>query len=198
MPKIVDHDQRREQLAEAAWRVIRRDGVEGASVRSVADEAGMSLGSLRHYFTTQSELLEFSMRLVSERVNKRIQNMTYSGNPRQDIEAIIGELVPLDEERLAECEVWLAFVGSALAHPKLRELSEEVHDTLYAGFRRIVDSLIQIGMARPETDPHLEAMRLHALVDGLVVHGVTRKQTMSPEDIRQVIVYHLDRMAGEG
>lgn len=197
MPKIVDHDQRREQLAEAAWRVIRRDGVEGASVRSVADEAGMSLGSLRHYFTTQSELLEFSMRLVSERVNKRIQNMTYSGNPRQDIEAIISELVPLDEERLAECEVWLAFVGSALAHPKLRELSQEVHDTLYAGFRRIVDSLIQIGMARPETNAHLEAMRLHALVDGLVVHGVTRKQTMLPEDIRHVIVYHLDRMAAD-
>lgn len=194
MPKIVNHDQRREQLAEAAWRVIRREGLEGVSVRSVAEEAGMSLGSLRHYFMTQSELLEFSMRLVSERVNKRIENMAYSGNPRQDIEAIIGELVPLDEERLAECEVWLAFVGSALAHPGLRELSKEVHESLYAGFRRIVDSLIRLGMARPEIDAHLETMRFHALVDGLVVHGVTRKQTVSPEDIRQVIVYHLDRI----
>ncbi|RIX50957.1 TetR family transcriptional regulator [Paenibacillus nanensis] len=194
MPKIVDHEERREQLAEAAWRVIRRDGVEGVSVRSVADEAGMSLGSLRHYFTTQSELLEFSMRLVSERVNQRIQNIRYSGNPRQDVEAIVGELVPLDEERLAECEVWLAFVGSALAHPKLRELSEEVHDSLYQGFRRIVDPLIQHGLAKPDIDAHLEAMRFHAMVDGLVVHGVIRKQLVTPEEIRRVVNYHLDRI----
>ncbi|WP_409344371.1 TetR/AcrR family transcriptional regulator [Paenibacillus sp. MBLB4367] len=188
----MNHDQRREQLAEAAWRVIRREGLEGVSVRSVADEAGMSLGSLRHYFVTQSELLAFSMRLVSERVKNRVLSMNMSGNPRTDMEAILGELVPLDEERLAECEVWLAFVGSALANPSLRSLSEEVHDSLYAFFRKIVDSLIHLKLAKPGIDAKLEAMRLHALVDGLVVHGVMRSPKVTPDEITRIVSYHLD------
>ncbi|MBD2845640.1 TetR family transcriptional regulator C-terminal domain-containing protein [Paenibacillus sp. IB182496] len=196
MPKIVNHDERKEQLAEAAWRVIRRDGLEGASVRSIADEAGMSLGSLRHYFMTQAELLQFSMRLVSERVRARIEHKVYSGDPYRDIAAIIGELVPLDEERLAECEVWLAFVGSSVADPALRELGQEVHNELYRGFRQIVDSLIRLGLARPGIDASLETMRLHALVDGLVVHGVTRQGTMTREHIQQIIAYHMDELSG--
>ncbi|MDQ6422200.1 TetR family transcriptional regulator C-terminal domain-containing protein [Paenibacillus sp. LHD-117] len=188
----MNHDQRREQLAEAAWRVIRREGLEGVSVRSVAEEAGMSLGSLRHYFVTQSELLAFSMRLVSERVEKRIRNRVRSEDLRQDIEAIIRELVPLDEERLAECEVWLAFIGSTLAYPSLRALSEEVHDALYHLFREIVDALIHLKLAKPGLDAGLEAMRLHALVDGLVVHGVMRARKVTPDEITRTVAYHLD------
>ena len=48
MPKVVDHAARREQLAAALWRVVVRDGVEAASLRRVAAEAGWSVGSLRH------------------------------------------------------------------------------------------------------------------------------------------------------
>jgi Uncharacterized protein conserved in bacteria len=59
VPKVVDPAERRRELAEAVWRVIRRDGLEQASVRNVAREADLSMGSLRHYFATQSELMAF-------------------------------------------------------------------------------------------------------------------------------------------
>lgn len=52
--KVVDAGVGRRELAEAVWRVILRDGVEGASVREVAAEAGLSSGSLKHYFGSQS------------------------------------------------------------------------------------------------------------------------------------------------
>ena len=57
MPVRLDHDERRTELAEAVWRVIRREGVRGASVRGVAREAGLSMGSVRYFFGTQEELL---------------------------------------------------------------------------------------------------------------------------------------------
>jgi AcrR family transcriptional regulator len=192
MPKIVDRDQRREQLAEAAWRIIRRQGLVGVSVRSVAEEAGMSLGSLRHYFVTQSELLAFSMRLVSDRVTKRIEKIAWSGNPRTDMMAVIDEIVPLDDERLAECEVWLAFIGSALVDPALRSLSQEVHDSLYALFLHVVNAIVNMRPARIDIDAEFEAKRLHALVDGLVVHRVIRKELVTPDDISRIVSYHLD------
>ncbi|MFF2091632.1 TetR/AcrR family transcriptional regulator [Paenibacillus sp. NPDC058174] len=194
MPKIVDHDRRREQLAEAAWRVIRREGMEGVSVRSVAEEAGMSLGSLRHYFVTQSELLAFSMQLVSERVMRRLKELKLNGNPRQNIELIVAQLVPLDEERLAESEVWLAFMGRAVGDPSIRAFSLQVHDQLYNGFLSIVSGMVVQGLAAANLDVELEAKRLHALVDGLVVHGVTRPERLNAAEINRVLLYHLDQM----
>jgi AcrR family transcriptional regulator len=54
MPKLIDHEVRRLELVEAAWRVILRDGAGRVSVRAVAAEAGVSAGSLRHLFPTQA------------------------------------------------------------------------------------------------------------------------------------------------
>ena len=67
MPRLIDHDARRAEIADAAWRVILREGVTGASVRTVAAEAGLSSGSLRHVFATQSALLVYAFQLVIDR-----------------------------------------------------------------------------------------------------------------------------------
>ncbi|MEF3306976.1 TetR/AcrR family transcriptional regulator [Paenibacillus sp. GYB003] len=192
MPKIVDHDSRRVQLAEAAWRIIRSRGIDEVSVRNVAEEAGMSLGSLRHYFSTHSELLAFSMRLVSERVENRLRSGTWDGDPRSALERIVAELVPLDEDRLAECEVWFAFAGKAIADPSLAALMREVDGALHAFFRRITDDLIARQLTKPGIDAEHEAFRLHALVDGLVVHAVACPERMSRERIERTLAYHFD------
>src|SRR5262245_17919424 len=118
MPKIVDHEERRRQLAEAVWRVIRREGVEAASIRTVAEESGWSTGALRHYFTTRSELLAFAMRLVTDRVTARVLTLaTRADQPRQAAERLLHEILPLDDERRAEAEVWLAFSARARVDP---------------------------------------------------------------------------------
>lgn len=75
MPKQIDHEKRRKQIAEATWRVILERGMEGASARNIAKEAGLSLGALRHYFSTQDELLAFAMKLVQEKVTDRIKDI---------------------------------------------------------------------------------------------------------------------------
>ncbi|MGO1312616.1 MAG: TetR/AcrR family transcriptional regulator, partial [Brevibacterium aurantiacum] len=108
MPKLIDHESRREEIAAAAWRVIVRDGVAGASVRSVAAEAGLSVGSLRHVFASQSQLLAFAMKLVIDRAGERVRRLPRAPSPLESAEAIAEELLPLDEDRRLEMEVYLA------------------------------------------------------------------------------------------
>lgn len=198
MPRVVDRAERRRELGEATWRVIRRDGLERASVRTVAREAGVSVGSLRHYFETQSELLAFSMRLVAERVTERVVErvgaLELAGDPRHRILAVIGELLPLDDERRAEGEVWLAFTGRALVDPDLRVLNEEVYGGLHNVFGLLVDVLIRRGPAVSGLDAQVEAERLYALVDGLAVHAVTQPSQMPPERLSKVVAHHLDSL----
>ena len=61
MPKVVDVEQRRAELAAAVARVIARSGIEGATMRQVAAEAGWTTGTLVHYFTNKRELLQFTL-----------------------------------------------------------------------------------------------------------------------------------------
>jgi len=50
VPKIVDHDHKRKMIAETAWKIIETEGVEKASIRRIASEAGMSTGAIDQTF----------------------------------------------------------------------------------------------------------------------------------------------------
>ncbi len=194
MPKLVDHEARRVAIAEAVWRVIRRDGLARASVRAVARESGLSAGSLRHVFATQSELLAFSMRLVADRVEARLRALPATGDARRDAEAALHELLPLDDDRRAEAEVWLAFAGQALVDPRLRAQREEVDTLIHDFHARQIDALAEAGAALPAADRATEAERLGAVVDGLVVHALMQPERADAALQRAVVARHLDAL----
>ena len=60
MPKVIDHAAREIAIAEAAWEVLRSRGIRGLSVRNVAAQADLAVGSLRRSFPTQRSLVPVS------------------------------------------------------------------------------------------------------------------------------------------
>src|SRR5687767_9766745 len=72
MPKFVDAALRRQEVVEAVFRIIAADGLERASLREVADEAELAVGSVRHYFASSDELLTHSFGVVVDRVVGRL------------------------------------------------------------------------------------------------------------------------------
>jgi AcrR family transcriptional regulator len=183
VPKVVDHDARREELAGALWRVVMRDGIEAASVRRVAAEAGWSTGSLRHYFDSQAALLAFAMELVIDRVTLRVEAVSATDTPREIAERALQEVLPLDDERRAEMQVWLAFTTRSFVDPELRELRDRAH----AGVRTLCEGAARLVGASP-----LDAQRLHALVDGLALHAVLDPATTTPARQRALLAAELD------
>jgi AcrR family transcriptional regulator len=67
MPAIVDHEQRRRDIAELAVKLIARYGVQGVTIRQLAAAADCSTAALTHYFRTKEELLLFTFRHASDR-----------------------------------------------------------------------------------------------------------------------------------
>ncbi|MCW3814032.1 TetR family transcriptional regulator C-terminal domain-containing protein [Micromonospora sp. DR5-3] len=192
---MVDAEARRTELAEAVWRIIMRDGLEQASVRNVAREAGLSMGSLRHYFATQSELLGFALRLVGDRIEARLRAVDITGDQRHVVLAMIDEMLPLDRQRRGECEVWLAFTARAAVEPSLASLREEIDARLAEAFQMMIRRLADSGALRPELDHTVEAERLYALVDGVILHAVLQPSRMSGAAGRAVIAAHLAQIA---
>jgi AcrR family transcriptional regulator len=186
MPKIVDREQRREELATALWRLVVREGIEAASVRRVAAEAGWSTGSLRHYFATHSELLAFAMELVVQRVTERVGRLRPSDDPRETAARVLHEVLPLDADRRAEMQVWLAFTTRSLVEPDLRGLRDRAH----AGLRSLCFGAVQL-LGGDEAD----AERVHALIDGLALHAVLDPETTTPERQVELLGAELDAVA---
>ncbi|WP_042417293.1 TetR/AcrR family transcriptional regulator [Streptacidiphilus anmyonensis] len=189
MPKIVDPEERRASVAAAVWRVVRRSGLDGVSVRTVAAEAGLSPGSLRHYFATQAEVLAFAMQLVLDRVRARVEAVEPDPDTATAVRRVIEELLPLDAERRAEAEVWLAFTTRAQVDPALRALRDASYDALESVCGQLTDALLPDHPGR-----EAEVERLYALIDGLVLHAVMRPDRATPALMRAVVDRHLTEL----
>lgn len=163
----MNRDARKAQLAEAVWQVILDQGISAVSVRTVAERAGVVVGSLRHIFPTRSELVQFSAELMMERVTQRLLAAAPHDDPRDYVLAIIKNVLPLDPDRRAEYEVNLALLAERAAVPGLQQVSLDAHQQLADLCARLVEMLT--GQAGTPGTASL-AHRLHALIDGLAFH----------------------------
>jgi AcrR family transcriptional regulator len=167
VPKLVDHEQRRKELAGAVWRVIVRDGVAEVSIRSVAAESGWSSGALRHYFATRAELLAFACEQVIEQVTNRLSTMQPAGSVRDAVGDILLQTMPVDADRHTEASIAFAFLALGLGDPELARVQRLHFTSMYELCLRLVRQLVPT----PRGASHETlARRLHALVDGLTVH----------------------------
>src|ERR1700689_2299862 len=124
MPKEVDHPARRRELADAACRVIARNGLGATTLADVAEESGWSIGSIRHYFPNKDELIAAALWRAGERVDDRIRRRTAGGMTVKDLRAVAIALLPLDADGRQDSVVYLAFLAQAAVVPALADAAE--------------------------------------------------------------------------
>ncbi|MBW1988939.1 MAG: TetR/AcrR family transcriptional regulator [Deltaproteobacteria bacterium] len=67
MPKIVDHEQYREELLEKCFHLFSEKGFSKVTMREIAKEAGISTGAMYHYFPSKHAILEQMFLYVAQR-----------------------------------------------------------------------------------------------------------------------------------
>lgn len=194
MPKVVDHEERRRELAEAVWRIVQRDGIDHASVRAVAAESGWSSGSLRHYFPTQDALLGFAMELAYRRFLARLEKIGTPVGNRELVKAIAHEMLALDDERRVEAAVLLSFLPRAMVEPSLHELERYGTRQLYGEVARILSAAQEAGELREGVVPMKAARRLIVLVDGLNIHHGLGPDELTADDMVEAVDEQLDAL----
>jgi AcrR family transcriptional regulator len=204
VPIHVDHEARRSLLARAVWRIVARDDVAGASVRAVAKEAGLSMGSVRHFFGTQDELLLFAVEELVEQARRRIEAGTPArlallagGRPIAAVSALLEEVLPLDPERQTEAKVWIAFTT-----PPTSASIASVREQVDSGVRELcgnaLDALEELGLLGPDRDRRVEIERMHALLDGLTIHLTLEPALLAPDEASSILVTHLGELSAAG
>jgi TetR/AcrR family transcriptional regulator, regulator of biofilm formation and stress response len=154
---------RREQILEAALRVIGRAGIHAVTHRAVAEEAGVPLGSTTYYFDSRDDLIRQALEYVAaseiERYGKRAEELRDVKTAHALADRLIDELVAAAEDRIAyiaEYELWL----EAGRRPELREAAQSWCD---AEQRSVALAMQTLGSGDPSTDASLVV----AAIDGL-------------------------------
>jgi AcrR family transcriptional regulator len=184
MPKDVDHDERREELIEAVWRVVSRDGLEGATIRGIAQETGWSSGVLAHYFTDKDDILASALRLAYTRIAERWDRKLADLTGIRALHELVLDNLPLDDERELETRFlmsyWSRVIRGGDGVPRPARRGPLLIDRL----AELVREGQAAGEIRTDEAPEDVAEHLLALIDGFSLHGLLDPQRLSRE--RQV------------
>ena len=202
MPKFVDAALRRQEVVEAVFRIVAADGLERASLREVADEAELAVGSVRHYFASSDELLSHSFGVVVDRIVSRLAAAddrlaeAQPGTPEyhQGVLTLLGELLPLDDERAVDACVWMAVKNAARPRPFLAADAGRSHRAVAAIVGRLVMDLSSAADPDVAVDQQrlvTEAERLLATLDGLTMHALLQPEWMTAQMCGDVLESHL-------
>ncbi|MDR2930826.1 MAG: TetR family transcriptional regulator [Propionibacteriaceae bacterium] len=195
MPKIVDHDKRREELLEAVIRVISRNGVEGTTMRVIAEESGWSTGSLAHYFSDRDDIVASALRYSHTTIRKRWTRKLKNKTGLAAVRELMVDNLPLDKTRATETRLEVVFWGQAANQPRLLAVQRNNDGTLFEAMKRYVDQAHEAGELTADTNTELVTQRLLALIDGLSVRHMLSETQITQADMLQIVDEEIERLS---
>jgi AcrR family transcriptional regulator len=203
MPKRVDHDERRRQIATAVWRIAADHGLDAVNMRDVAAEAGVSLRLVQYYFETKHTLLVLALRYLNERCEQRttgriaatLAEIPGETSTRIVLREVLMEFLPLDDEHRDTLHVYLAYYVRSLNDPELAAVFLADEAPLEDLVAVMLGQAHQAGELASWIDAKHEADLIVSGVNGLgmdLLHGRRRL-----DDVVATIDYHLVRLFGD-
>jgi len=169
-------------------------GYERATVRDVAEEAGVSTGTIVHYFGDKDTMLEAALldKVQDTGIAFRAA-LTGAQTAWERLERLVNASIPETDEVRDEWRLWLTFWGEVTRNERLRAVSEKQHRR----WTRFLARIIAEGSASGEfadVDANLTATQMAALIDGLAIQTTLQNPALGPTQMRQICLSALQRL----
>lgn len=193
----VDHEERRTQIAEALLRIADTQGLQSASMRAVAAEAGVSLRLVQYYFTTKQALLLDALARLGAQLQARMDTWVRSAGslptPRRTVTAVLSSILPTDAESRRITRTYAAYYTLVLNDPELLAQHGAAYPALLEGFlARQIHAAQQAGEVDPTKNPDVTAAGLLAMVNGLGSSVLGGQRT--GDDALAILTHHLNEV----
>lgn len=194
MPKIVDHEAQRVKFAEAAMRLIARHGIEGVTMRAVAAEAGLSYGSLFHYFDSKDDLLMHAVRHLTSLQTARVNEYTSQYSGLKALEHLLCDDAIVNESSRDSWTVWLTFQYKVALDTSFADLHAEMIGGWLERIRSLLTDAMAAGEISNDLDVESEAMAIWAYSSGVGQLGLLHPESVPPAFQKRLITKYLDRL----
>lgn len=184
-------DAPKARLLDALVSITAERGLDQVSIREVAAEAGVSVGTVQYYCRSKDEMLEMAFRHILRRMSDRAAATRRTGTFTQVLRRALQEFLPLDDLRRRESRVYLAFAARAAVTPRLAEVQHELLGEMRARCAAVFQAAKDSGEAADDFDPKAAATVTTALVDGLLLHMLTDPSGLRATTAVRVLDDHL-------
>jgi AcrR family transcriptional regulator len=198
VPKKVDHQLRRAEIAEAVGRIARTRGLRDVSFREVAAEAGISVSLVQHYFGTKANLLIGALDIHSARLGaeilQRVEALGPQAGPLDRVRTVAASFLPVDAGTRDAMLLYHTFAAAALTDPNLRNADAFRNaDALIELLTGLLTEARQAGEIANDVDAGMTAWTLLALVLGLSLGMLLEQTTLG--DVEAVLNAYLNGLA---
>jgi AcrR family transcriptional regulator len=187
MPRIVDRDKKRSEIAQKSIEVLAKRGFQATTIQEIADAAGLGKGTVYHYFKTKEEILS----AVSEEILHEMERsfgaaLLRIDKPMEKLSALIEEAlrVTKDVEYLfiVYTELWLMNLRGDHYNDYMSVI-KNLHEDLKKLTAGMIDEGKKQGLWDKDTDSGALAAYLVASFDGVIAHYMMDKENF---DIKRV------------
>ncbi|UCF38291.1 MAG: TetR/AcrR family transcriptional regulator [Acidobacteriota bacterium] len=176
MPKVTEEhvEARKAQILQAAFRCLVSKGYSKLTIRDIAREAGLSLGTIYLYFENKEEILQVLAGATRQRADEQIEDAFPEGSPLEMIgsvfEMVLTRYRDSDSEPLMKLDLQLW--AEALHHPELQELFGDGLNDRIEKFSVLIVQAQRDGLIPASLEPEAVARLYMAILMGLEVQKV--------------------------
>jgi AcrR family transcriptional regulator len=196
VPKRVDHDERRREIAEALFRIAATQSLQAVTLRAVAAEAGISMFQVQYYFPAKEQMLQYAWRRITElgaeRAGRDITEALQTGDERAVIRACLLAVLPADERSRMLCAVQIAYFAVDVT----RGGQDPDQQAMLPHLVRLVAGQLEQAQQRGDVPAHvdtqLEADALATMTAGLLSSILV--EAYDTEQATRIIDYRLGHL----
>lgn len=189
MPRIVDHEARRQEIVASYLALLEHQRIGLASSRSLAAQLGISNSLLWRYFKDMNELITQAYRTVVQNVDDRIMFAIAGRRGLEAARRMITELLPLNGVSQAEARLVVAFWGLEVTR------GTAIADGLteQEAWRSVLERLLNEAAQR-QGSPELNAGDLARIIMNMSMHAQIEYSINGNGDAARQTAALIDRM----
>ena len=175
-------ERRRDDLIAAALDLVSEGGPQAATVRAIAQRAGVTAGLIRHYFSTKEDLTRAAYRRLMDRMTADSAVVLQDGpdDPAARLAWFVAASVSPPVVDPVAVGLWAGFLHGVQRDAAMRD----VHIATYLGFRDMLQSLIAaLPRAVPAAQLRCDAIACNAIIDGLWLEGSVLPEAFAADEI---------------
>ncbi|MEU7283461.1 TetR/AcrR family transcriptional regulator [Streptomyces sp. NPDC045431] len=191
----MDHEARRTRLVEAVWSLAERGGIEQVSLRKVAEEAGVSMGQIQHYYSSMQALIRDALDRAVRAVNATIENAVTAADttsPEAVLRACLSALISPAQESTRLMRFALAAAGRAVSDPTMAKVLAPGDDKLLTFTAGLITAAREERGSKPRCEERTDADICWSLATSLGVDIALGYRT--PEAAERLLDHHIEQV----
>lgn len=158
--KAAKREAKKTEIAVSTLDALKQLGYANTTLRDIAAQSGLSLGSLTYYFDDKVELITYCVRIYKAEFIARIERSVTNAEGRDAvIDALATELSRSMNEDLPTHRLWYDIRSQSMFDPAFRPVVDEIE-------KKLIETLTRAAQAAGQQDTSVVPLG-YAMLDGV-------------------------------